>query len=305
MITRNRLAFLRDRHRRHGKALRRNRASLRGLRNRRLGSLRDHLWRHALLRRHLLWVRRIAGLPLGLVSLLRVGLARWLLSGEWRAWILRWRRVSRLLWIAGAPSGSRGRARLSRLAGGWPRLRGGRRCPRVLAWLRRRLPRGHLAGACRSVPVRGRDRPLLIRRDIRSRGALEDGLAASQQIEKTRLVDVEVSRQGWVDAGCERELATLEFPEEIERLPGAPNAATARMRQRAPLKGVDPVPAWLVELQDAGLAAIDHLVEEAEQPNSIDGAERLGLCRGARFPFALGEELHTAVTGNGMPSLPV
>jgi hypothetical protein len=130
-------------------------------------------------------------------------------------------------------------------------------------------------------------------------------LTASEQVEQASLVDIQVSRQAGVDPGGEHELATLEFPEEIEGLAGAPNAATTGMRQRTPLKGIDPVPAGLPQLQNARLAAVDHLVQKSEQPTSIDGAERRGLGLGARLRFALGEELHTAVTGNGTPSLPV
>jgi hypothetical protein len=77
------------------------------------------------------------------------------------------------------------------------------------------------------------------------------------------------------------------------------------VRQRTALKGIDPIPTRLSELQHARLAVVDHLVEESEQPNSIDGAERRALGLGGRLPFALGEELHTAVTGKGTPSLPV
>jgi hypothetical protein len=77
------------------------------------------------------------------------------------------------------------------------------------------------------------------------------------------------------------------------------------MRQGSRLKGIDPLPARLSELQHARLAVVDHLVEESEQPNSVDRAERRALALGGRLPFALGEELHTAVTGDGRPSLPV
>jgi hypothetical protein len=77
------------------------------------------------------------------------------------------------------------------------------------------------------------------------------------------------------------------------------------MGQRAGLKGIDPLPTGLSKLQDARLAVVDHLIEKSEQPNSIDGAERRGLGLGSRLPFALGEELHTAVTGDGRLSLPV
>jgi hypothetical protein len=130
-------------------------------------------------------------------------------------------------------------------------------------------------------------------------------LTASEQVQQASLVDVEVSGQAGVDPGGEHELAALEFPEQVEGLPGAPDAATAGVRQRTPLKGIDPVATGLAKLQNARLAVVDHLVQESEQPNSIDGAECRGLGLGARLPFALGEELHTAVTGNGRPSLPV
>jgi hypothetical protein len=108
-----------------------------------------------------------------------------------------------------------------------------------------------------------------------------------------------------VDAGGEHERTALEFPEEIEGLAGAADTPPGRVCQRTILKGIGPLSARLTKLQNARLALGDHLIEESEQPNAIDRAERRGLGLGARLPFALGEELHTAVTGKGTPSLPV
>jgi hypothetical protein len=153
--------------------------------------------------------------------------------------------------------------------------------------------------------VRGRDRALLIRRDVRSRRALERRLTASQHVQEARLVDIEVAGKAGIYAGGEHEFAALELPEEIEGLPGAPDTAPARVCQSTPLEGIDPIPTRLPELEHARLAVVDHLVEESEQANSIDGAEHRALGLGGRLPFALGEELHTAVTGKGTPSLPV
>jgi len=130
-------------------------------------------------------------------------------------------------------------------------------------------------------------------------------LAASQQVQEATLIDVEVAGERGVDARGERELAALELPEQIEGLAGATHTAPASVGQRPGLKGIDPLPERLSELQHARLAVVDHLVEESEQPNAIDGAKRRGLGLGSRFPFALGEELHTAVTGDGRLSLPV
>jgi hypothetical protein len=142
---------------------------------------------------------------------------------------------------------------------------------------------------------------LLIWRDVGRRGTLERRLAASQQIQEASLVDIEVAGKGGVDAGGKHELAALELPEKIEGLASAPDAPSAGTA----LKRVDPIPARLPELQDARLAVVDNLVEQPEQPNSVDGAERRRLGLGVRLPFALGEELHTAVTGEGRLSLPV
>jgi hypothetical protein len=260
-----------------------------------------------LLRWHLLLrVCRVAGLRLALglrVPLWWVRLGLCLLPRVWRSWVGGWR-VTRLLWVAArSPGGSRWHARLTSLR---PALRGRRRHTGVLARWLTRLPRWHLAWAGLPVGrVRGSDRPLLIRRDIGGRRALERRLAAAQQVEEASLVDIEVSCQRRVYARVERELAAPELPQEIEGLPGATDPAATRVRQRTPLKGIDPVPARLPELQNPRLAAVDHLVQESEQPDPIDGAERRRLGLGARFPFALGEELHTAVTGKGAPSLPV
>jgi hypothetical protein len=73
------------------------------------------------------------------------------------------------------------------------------------------------------------------------------------------------------------------------------------------LERVDPLATGLSELEHAGLAAVDDLIEQPEQADSIDRAigRGLGLGLGVRLPFALGEELHTAVTGKGTKSLPV
>jgi len=77
------------------------------------------------------------------------------------------------------------------------------------------------------------------------------------------------------------------------------------VRQRTALEGVDPLAAGLSELEHARLAAVDNLVEQPEQPDTIDRAIGRRLALGVRLPFALGEELHTAVTGEGTKSLPV
>jgi hypothetical protein len=145
----------------------------------------------------------------------------------------------------------------------------------------------------------------LIWRDIGGRGTLERRLTASQQVLEACLVDIEVAGEAGVDAGGKREFTALEFPEEIEGLPGTADTPPAGVGQRAALKGIDPVPARLSELKDARLAVVDNLVEQPEQPGAIDRAERRRLGLGVRLPFALGEELHTAVTGYGTLSLPV
>src|SRR3979411_585996 len=99
-------------------------------------------------------------------------------------------------------------------------------------------------------------------------------------------------------AGLERVLPALEFPEEVEGLPGTADPAAAGMDQGTGLEGIYPVASRLVQLEDTRLGTVDHLVKEAEQAESIDGAER-GRRRllGALLHLALGEELHTAVTG--------
>jgi hypothetical protein len=119
------------------------------------------------------------------------------------------------------------------------------------------------------------------------------------------LVDIKVASEAGIDPGCEHEFAALELPQEIKSLAGPTYAATPGVSQSPVLKAIDPLAARLAEFEDARLAAVDHLVEEPEQPDSIDGAERGGLRLGAGLAFALGEELHTAVTGHGTPSLPV
>jgi hypothetical protein len=100
-------------------------------------------------------------------------------------------------------------------------------------------------------------------------------------------------------------LAALEFPEEIEGLARTADPASGRVRQGAALECVRPLPTRLSELEHAGLAIVDNLVEQPEQPDTIDRAIGRCLALGVRLPFALGEELHTAVTGKGTPSLPV
>src|ERR1700694_2407067 len=209
----------------------------------------------------------------------------------------------------GGACGDGGAGRHAGLPRRRPALRGPvGRCPGLLARWRPllRLPAWRrLARARLRVGLVRRDRSLLTGRDIGGRGALECRLTAPQQIQEACLVDIEVAGEAGVDAGGEHELAALKLPEEIEGLAGAPDPPPAGVRKRAALKGIDPVPARLTELQHARLAVVDHLVEESEEPNSIDGAERRGLGLGSRLPFALGEELHTAVTGDGRPSLPV
>ena len=135
---------------------------------------------------------------------------------------------------------------------------------------------------------------------------MQRALAASEQILEATLVDVEVPRQVGIGPWPEQALATLEFPEEIESLPRPADPATAGMGQGAGLEGIHPVPTRFVQLEHTRLGTIDHLVEEAKQADAIDGAERRrrGLL-GALLHLALGEELHTAVTGGGGPSLPV
>src|SRR2546425_1847623 len=286
LVRGDRLSFLRNRHGRHGKARYRPWRGRGRHRRLRRSSGRHHLRRHALLGHR--WLRRIcreARLGLARVGLGRVGLALWRagIGGTLR---VRCGRITGLLRVAArAP-------------------RGGRR--RVLARRRPRLPRGRLAGDRGRVgPLDGGDRPLLVRWDIGSRGALEHGLTASQQVQEAGFVDVEVAGEARVDAGGEHELAALEFPEEIEGLTRTADPAAGGVRQRTALEGVDPLTAGLSELEYARLAVVHNLIEKPKQPDAIDRAIRRCLGLGARLPFALGEELHTAVTGEGTPSLPV
>ncbi len=106
-----------------------------------------------------------------------------------------------------------------------------------------------------------------------------------------------------------RELAALEFPEEIEGLARPADTAAGGVRQGTALKGVDPLTTRLFQLEHARLAVVDNLVEQPKEPDTIDRVigRRLGGLGGlgVRLPFALGEELHTAVTGEGTKSLPV
>src|SRR5207302_661948 len=141
------------------------------------------------------------------------------------------------------------------------------------------------------------DRPLLVGWDIGRRWALEHGLAATKKVQEPGFVDIEVAGEGRVDARSEHELAVLEFPEEIEGLPRTADPAASRVRQRTTLEGVRPLATRLSELEHAGLAVVDNLVEQPEQPNTIDRAIGRCLALGVRLPFALGEELHIAVTG--------
>src|SRR5439155_2344254 len=265
-------------------------------RDRRLGCgggrhhLRRHaLWRHPLLgHRRLRRVCRVAGLRLPGIGLWRVGLPLGLRARVWRTLLIWGGGIAGLLRVASPPRGRRRHARLPRRG---PALR--RRI-----WARRwpRLPRRRLAGDRRRVrALDGSDRPLLIRRDIGSRRALEDRLTASQQVQQPGFVDVEVASEAGVDAWGERELAALEFPEEIEGLTRPPDTAAGGVRQRTALEGVDPLAAGLSELEHARLAAVDNLVEQPEQPDTIDRAIGRRLALGVRLPFALGEELHTAV----------
>jgi len=172
------------------------------------------------------------------------------------------------------------------------------------------LPRRRLAGDRRRIwSLDGGDRPLLIRRDIGRRGTLEHGLTASQEVKEPGFVDVQVPGEARVDARSEHELAALEFPEEIECLARPADTAAGGVRQGTALKGVDPLTARLSQLEHARLAIGDNLVEQPKEPDAIDGVigRRLGGLGGlgVRLPFALGEELHTAVTGEGTKSLPV
>ena len=209
-------------------------------------------------------------------------------------------RGAHLLGIPIRPSLWRGHPRLP-LGHAWL----ARRRPRLrLLLLHPRLPgRGQLARRGRRIwPLHRGNWPLLVRRDIWRGRALENGLAAPQQIKQPVLVDVEVAGEARIHAGSERELPGLELPEEVEGLPGAANSTAACMGERAGLEGVDPVAARLMKLENAGLAGVDNLVQEAEQVGAIDRVEGGRLGRGISFAF--GEKLHTAVTGAGRPTLP-
>jgi hypothetical protein len=255
----------------------------------------SEIWGLLLLLRvpRLLWLRVSLGrlrLRVSLRCLLRVTL-RCLL----RVTLRRLRRVALLLRL--------GRITLWRLR--WVRwlLRLG--VARLLLLLvATRTPGGSRLGP--RLPRRWRDRPLLIRRNVGRRGTLKGGLAASKQIQEAPLVDIEVACQVGIGPGPEQALAALEFPEKVEGLARAADPAAAGVGQGAALEGIHPVPARLVQLEHARLGTVDDLVEEAKQADPIDGAERGGRRRlGALLHLALGEELHTAVTGGGRPSLPV
>src|SRR5207247_993355 len=183
------------------------------------------------------------------IRLGRILLSRCRGSRVWRTRI--WgSRISLLRRIA--PGGRRWHAGL---AGSWPALG---RWHRVLAGRRRWLPGWHLPWHRRPVGlVRGRDRPLLVRRDVRGGWSLENGLAAAQQVEQPALVDVQVAGQARLRAGREGKLATLELPQEVEGLSSSPDASAAGMRQGPGLEGVNPVPARLSQFTQPPLAAAD------------------------------------------------
>ena len=263
------------------------------------------LLRHRLRRPLLGLLRRIvlvAGLRLLVRLLRRVGLP--LRLGRVRSALIRLR-IGGLQRVAARTPGRRRRhAGLAgghtRLTGRWPLLRSARgRLRSKLAGCGSWLPGGWIGS------VHRRDRPLLIWRDIRSGGALERRLAAPEQFQQAPLVNVEVPGQAGSGAGSELELAAMEFPEEIEGVACPTDTAAAGVRQGPGLKAIHKAPPRLAELQRTRLAAVDHLVQEAEQADAIDRAERGSLGLGARLPLALGEELHTAVTGDGRLSLPV
>src|SRR5207244_6652755 len=164
LVGRRGLAFPWDRHRWHGKARRRDRTS----RGRRSLLGRHHLGRYAGLGHGRLRVirirrlRRASGRPHGpgrlWVGLRRVGLALGRRTLVWRPGV-GGGRVAGLLRVATrAPCWG---WRPDRLTGGRPLRSAGGRLGRELTGGRSGLP-----GWC-VRPVRGRDRPLLIRRDVR------------------------------------------------------------------------------------------------------------------------------------------
>jgi hypothetical protein len=185
-----------------------------------------------------------------------------------------------------------------------------RRIPRLLRlrisrllWVGTRAPGGSRRRA--GLPGGLRDGALLIGRDVRRGWTLQRSLAASQQVEEASLVDIEVPRQAGIGPRGVHALAALELPEQIERLARPADATAAGVDEGAALEGIDPVPSRLVQLEHTRLGTVDHLVEEAKQAESINGAERGGRRLLGALLLALGEELHTAVTGDGTPSLPV
>jgi len=134
-------------------------------------------------------------------------------------------------------------------------------------------------------------------RDVRGGGSLENGLAAAQQVQQPALVDVEVARQTRVLACREGKLAALELPEQVEGLASSPDAPATGMRQRAGLERVYPVPARLVQFEHAGLAAVDHLIEQAEKAESVDRTEGWPFGRAtAVVSLSLLEERHAPTT---------
>ena len=239
----------------------------------------------------LLWITRLLGLRVSLGLLLGVTLRRLL-------WVTLRRRLRVALLLRLGRIALRRLRRVSRL------LRLGVAGLLLLLLIATRTPGGSRLGP--GLPRGRRDRALLIWGDVGCRGTLKGGLAASKQILKATLIDIEVARQVGIGSRPERALATLKFPEEVEGLPRTADPAPAGMGQGAALEGVHPVPARLVQLEHARLGPVDDLVEEAKQADTIDGAEWGGRGRlGALLHLALGEELHTAVTGGGRPSLPV
>ena len=279
-----------------------------GWRGRRRGRLSRHRLRwHGL--RWRLRVPRIGGLRAGIR---RTRIGGWRVT---RGWLLRIPRLLGLRVALGRLWGEARRLRLGvalRLGLGIALLRRLRRL-RWIPRLRLRIAR-LLRVAARSPRGRGRrwlpggwcDGALLTGWDIRRRGPLQRGLAALQQVGQATLVDIEVARQVGIRSRPEQALAALEFPEQIEGLPRAPDPAAAGVDQGAGLEGIHPVPTRFAQLEHTRLGTIDHLVEDAKHAGAIDGAERgrSGLL-GALLHLALGEELHTAVTGGGRRSLPV
>jgi len=181
------------------------------------------------------------------------------------------------------------------MASGWPARRG---CRRVLARRGWGLPGGHLAGHRRAVGlVYRRDRPLLVGRDVRGGGSLENGLAAPQQLQQPALVDVEVAGQTRILAGREGKLAALELPEQVEGLASSPDAPAAGMRQGTGLERIDPVAAWLSQFEHARLATVNYLIEQAEQAESVDRTEGWRLGRAAPLVrLSLLKERHAPTT---------